>query len=159
MTHVKRGATAGVVVSTCSWINEKAPERVKKIGKTIAAQVCCDSLLDLADNGFKVLRIQTTVKRYVVKGQYLLSCTSGVDFTVRAGIVLIPEACRVIRFNNFVELVPKVIQENGGPIKYVLKPRPGTPPYQNPTSVFYKPIFKLKPLVDNYGVMKLTPVF
>ena len=211
ISHVKRGFAAGVVVSTCSWINEKTPKRVKKVGQTIASQVCCDSLLDFAENGFKVLKIQTTLKRYVIKGQYVLSCTSGVDFAVRTGIVLIPEACRiigtvtpfgfmvvggsvldcflvpeldkwvlldsakVIRFNDFVEQVPKAIQENGGgtvvskvkqfldikgggPTKYVLRPRPGTPLYQDPTSIFYKPIFKLKPLADNYGVMEWVPV-
>ena len=211
LSHVKRGFAGGVVVSTCSWINEKTPERLKNVRKTIASQVCCDSLLDYAENGFKVLRIQTTLKRYIVKGQYVLSCTSGVDLTVRTGIVLIPEACRiigtvtpfgfmivggsvldaflvpeldkwvlldsarVIRFNNLVEQVPKSIQKNGGAAvvskvkqfldikggestKYVLRPRPGTPLYQDPTSIFYKPIFKLKPLADNYGVLEWVPV-
>lgn len=93
--YIKRRLFSGAVVSTCSWVNAKAPESVKKVGKTIGQQVCCVSLIEFAEGGFKFLKVQITVKKYVTKAQFVLSCTSSADFCIRTGIVIIPQVCRV----------------------------------------------------------------
>lgn len=216
--HFKRGATggavSGVVISICSFAAERTPIGVKKVGRTIGQQVCADAIFEYADNSFQAFKVHVTFTRYVIKGKYILSCSSTADFAFRSVVVVVPEVCRAIgtftpykfmvmagsaldafiikdmekhilleslnvkrlaKAVEFIELVPKYVKKssiatklmnflelNGGaelkpilkPVKYVLRARPGTPPFQNPYSVFYKPMFKLKPLSDNYSVLE-----